>query len=430
MEPLSGSEPSEQQRILPTIDAQRIVSLDILRGFAVLGILVMNIQSFSMIGAAYMNPTAYGNLEGANLWIWVVSHVLATLKFMAIFSMLFGAGVVLMWTRAQESGRPFSGLHFRRMFWLVLIGLMHAYLLWYGDILFFYGICGMLVYWFRKAQPGTLLVIGLVLLCFGSAIYIGGGLSMPHWPPQELEEFEQGMWNPPPDKIAAEVDTYQGNWIRQMDERVDSVIMMHTEAFPFFIIWRVTGLMLIGMALFKLDVFSAGRSARFYAGLVCVAGVVGIPIVVYGVMRNFEQGWTSASFFLGSQYNYWGSLPISLGWVGIVMLVYQRGWLRQLTDRLAAVGKMALSCYLLETIICTALFYGHGFGLFGQVSRVDQVVVVVVVWIFLLLLAPFWLKRFQYGPFEWLWRSLSYWSLLPIRRSAKVVRPSPMEKAK
>jgi len=380
-----------------------------------------------MIGAAYMNPTTYGSLEGANLWVWLLSHVLAALKFMAIFSMLFGAGIVLMWKRTQASNRPSTGLHFRRMFWLVLIGLTHAYLLWYGDILFFYGVCGMLVYWFRKAQSTTLLVIGLVLLSFGSTIYILGGLSMPHWPPQELEEFEQGLWNPPPDKVAAEVEAYQGNWIRQMDERVDSVSMMHTEAFPFFMIWRITGLMLIGMALFKLGVFSAERSSRFYAGLVCVAGIVGIPIVVYGVAENFGQGWSSASFFLGSQYNYWGSLLISLGWVGIVMLVFKSGRLQQLTARLAAVGKMALSCYLLETIICTTLFYGHGFGLYGQVSRVGQILVVLAVWISLLIIAPLWLKYFQYGPFEWLWRSLSYWSRLAIRRPAEASSSIPTE---
>jgi len=427
MESRPASAPSERQRIRPTTDAQRIVSLDVLRGFAVLGILIMNIQSFSMIGAAYMNPTTYGTLEGANLWVWLLSHVLAALKFMAIFSMLFGAGIVLMWKRTQASNRPSTGLHFRRMFWLVLIGLTHAYLLWYGDILFFYGICGMLVYWFRKAQSTTLLVIGLVLLSFGSTIYILGGLSMPHWPPQELEEFEQGLWNPPPDKVAAEVDAYQGSWIRQMDERVDSVSMMHTEAFPFFMIWRITGLMLIGMALFKLGVFSAERSSRFYAGLVCVAGFVGIPIVVYGVVENFGQGWSSASFFLGSQYNYWGSLLISLGWVGIVMLVFKSGQLQQLTARLAAVGKMALSCYLLETIICTTLFYGHGFGLYGQVSRVGQILVVLAVWISLLIIAPLWLKYFQYGPFEWLWRSLSYWSRLAIRRPAEASSSIPTE---
>jgi uncharacterized protein len=308
------------------------------------------------------------------------------------------------------------------MFWLVLIGLMHAYLLWYGDILFFYGICGMLVYWFRRAQPGTLLTIGLVLLCLGSTIYILGGLSMPHWPPQEQKEFEEGMWNPPPEMITAELATYQGSWIRQMDKRIGSAIMMHTEAFPFFMIWRITGLMLIGMALFKLNVFSAERSPRFYTVLVCFGALVGIPIVVYGVMANFAKGWSPASFFLGSQYNYWGSLLISLGWVGIIMLVCRRGWLSRLTGRLAAVGKMALSCYLLETIICTTIFYGHGLGLFGQVSRVGQVLVVLAVWIFLLILAPLWLKYFQYGPFEWLWRSLSYWSRLPIRRRSTAER--------
>jgi uncharacterized protein len=207
-----------------------------------------------------------------------------------------------------------------------------------------------------------------------------------------------------------------------MDKRVGSAMMMHTEAFPFFMIWRITGLMLIGMALFKSGVFSGERSLHFYAGLVCLAVVVGIPIVVYGLTDSFNQGWSSASFFLNSQYNYWGSLMISLGWVGIIMLVCRRGWLSRLTGRLAAVGQMALSCYLLETLICTTIFYGHGFGLFGQVSRVGQSLVVLAVWVFLLILAPLWLKYFQYGPFEWLWRSLSYWSRLPISRRSIAAR--------
>lgn len=418
MGPSQGSERSAHRSLLPTSNAKRIISLDILRGFAVLGILVMNIQAFSMIGAAYVNPTAYGSLEGANLWVWLLSHVLTDLKFMAIFSMLFGAGIVLMWSRAEEAGRPPSGLHFRRMLLLVLFGLMHAYLFWYGDILFFYGICGMLVYWFRKARPGTLIVVGMVFLSVGSAIYIMSGLSMPYWPPQEIERFEDEMWSPSPEKVETELEAYRGTWVQQMPARVASVIEMHTQAFPFFLLWRVSGLMLIGMALFKLGVFSALKSLRFYLGIVCLALALGVPLVSYGAIRYFDRGWTPDCFFLGSQYNYWGSLLISLGWVGLVMIVYQRGWLGWLTARLAAVGRAALSCYLLETIICTSLFYGHGFGLFGEVSRVGQLLIVMGVWAILLLFAPFWLERFQYGPFEWIWRSLAYRSILPFRRGS------------
>lgn len=401
----------------PVPESQRIVSLDILRGFAVLGILVMNIQSFSMIGAAYMNPTAFGNLEGGNLWVWILSHLLTDQKFMAIFSMLFGAGIILMATKATRSGKGLTGLHYRRMFWLTILGLVHAYLFWYGDILFVYGICGSLVYWFRKAPPVTLLVIALVLLCIGSGIYMLGGLSMPSWPPEAVRDFEEDMWRPSPGMAAAEIQAYRGSWLDQLEERADAAVGMQTVAFFFFLIWRVTALMLIGMALFKMRVFSAERSSRFYWSFLVLAVVVGLPLVSAGIVRNFGEGWDVASFFLGSQYNYWGSIPVALGWIGLVMLAFQHNWCSGLTTRLAAVGKTALSCYLLETLIATTIFYGHGFGLFGQVSRIGQIGITAGIWIALLLAAPSWLKRFRYGPFEWAWRSLSYWTILPIRRA-------------
>ncbi len=127
----------------PVAEKERIVSIDVLRGFALLGILPMNIQYFSMISAAYDNPTAYGDLHGANYWIWLFCHVLADQKFMTIFSMLFGAGILLMTSRIEATGKPSASLHYRRMGWLILFGLAHAYLLWSGDILVAYGMCGL-----------------------------------------------------------------------------------------------------------------------------------------------------------------------------------------------------------------------------------------------------------------------------------------------
>src|SRR5438445_2514093 len=141
-------------------EADRIQSIDVLRGFALLGILVMNIQSFSMILAAYENPTAYGNLEGANYWVWFFSHVLADQKFMTIFSMLFGAGIVLMTSRQEETTGRSAAVHYRRMGVLALFGMLHAYLFWYGDILFGHALCGMLVYLCRRLRPFALLLIG------------------------------------------------------------------------------------------------------------------------------------------------------------------------------------------------------------------------------------------------------------------------------
>ena len=148
----------------PVPESKRIPSLDVMRGFALLGILIMNIQSFSMIYAAYFNPTAYGDLSGVHRWIWILSHLLADQKFMAIFSMLFGAGIILMAGRAEASGRSAKALHFRRMLLLIAFGAMHAYLLWHGDVLVIYGMSGLVVYLFRRRSPRTLLILGIVLL--------------------------------------------------------------------------------------------------------------------------------------------------------------------------------------------------------------------------------------------------------------------------
>ena len=129
---------AEMPAALAVPEADRIQSIDVLRGFALLGILVMNIQSFSMIEAAYGNPTAYGSLEGANYWVWLLSHVMADQKFMTIFSMLFGAGIVLMTSRQEETSGRSAAVHYRRMGVLAIFGMLHAYLFWYGDILFGY----------------------------------------------------------------------------------------------------------------------------------------------------------------------------------------------------------------------------------------------------------------------------------------------------
>jgi uncharacterized protein len=143
---------------------ERIVSIDVLRGFAVLGILIMNIQSYSMIGAAYMNPWAYGDLTGANYGVWFLSHLLADSKFMTIFSLLFGAGVVLMASRSEAKGRPAAGVHYRRMIWLIIFGLLHGLVLWYGDILYVYGMCGLGIFLFRRRSPKFLLIFGLLVV--------------------------------------------------------------------------------------------------------------------------------------------------------------------------------------------------------------------------------------------------------------------------
>ncbi|MGC2112335.1 MAG: hypothetical protein WA655_22640, partial [Candidatus Korobacteraceae bacterium] len=173
----------------PITSKERIVSLDVLRGVALLGILPMNIQAFSMISAAYLNPTAYGDLHGANYWAWFLCHVLADEKFMTIFSMLFGAGIYLMTSHIEEAGGRPGLIHCRRMGWLLLFGLLHAYLLWWGDILVNYGLCGLLAYCFRKRSPRRLIVYGIVLVAIPSVLFFYSAWSFPHWPVQQRQAF-------------------------------------------------------------------------------------------------------------------------------------------------------------------------------------------------------------------------------------------------
>ena len=159
----------------PTAPSERIIAIDALRGFAVLGILIMNIQIFAMIEASYLNPTAYGDLTGINKWVSVFSHLFADQKLLTIFSILFGAGIVLMTGRVEGKGGSAVGLHYRRTLWLILIGMLHAYLLWYGDILVAYGLCALVVFFFRKVSPRWLLPIGILTISVASLIFLFSG---------------------------------------------------------------------------------------------------------------------------------------------------------------------------------------------------------------------------------------------------------------
>ncbi len=400
----------------PTTRSERILSLDVLRGVAVLGILVMNIQSFSMIGAAYFNPTAYGDLAGLNRAVWFLSHLLADMKFMTIFSMLFGAGIVLMSERLEVSGRRPAGVHYRRMGFLLLFGIAHGWLLWTGDILYAYAMCGFGVYLFRKKRPRTLLLLGSALVVAGSALSLLSQLSIPSWPEGQLLGMKE-IWAPTAAQVEAETAALRGGWRDQMGHRIPQTIMMETFVFLFNMVWRAGGMMLLGMALFRWGVFGAGLPARIYRRMMAAALLLGAPLILLGVRYQTSTGWVlEKGFFGGLQFNYWGSIPVALGWIGAVMLFCRAARGSRLYRVLAATGQMAFTNYIAQTLICTFIFYGHGLGLFGSVERSGQILIVFGVWGLQLLWSPWWLSRFRFGPLEWLWRSLTYWSFPSFRR--------------
>jgi len=388
----------------PTAPDERIVALDALRGFAIFGILVINVWLFAMPEGTLLNPTIYGEFSGANYWAWLGSHVLFQGKFITLFTFLFGGGIVLFLAGGKD-----VRFHRRRMLWLAVFGAAHAYLLWYGDILFSYAVCALVVVALRDRPTRTLVAVGLVVYAVPSVLEIVAG-------------FTAGAaaigdaWQPAEAALRAEIEAYRGGWLAQMDHRAPTSFRRQTSGLVGYTGWRVVGAMLLGMALFKSGVMTNDRSAGFYRRLIAVGAVAGLGIVLGGVAYIEANDWNAGAGLFWRQFNYWGSLPLATAYLGAVML-YCRGRRNgRVTRTLSAVGRTAFSNYILQTVLATTIFYGHGLGLFGRVSRVELLGVVVAVWVVQIVLSVAWLRRFRFGPLEWLWRVLTYGERQPIGR--------------
>lgn len=242
-------------------------------------------------------------------------------------------------------------------------------------------------------------------------------ISVPYWP---LESYQQTLqsWKPDQEIIQHEIASMQGSWMQQMDVRVPSAMFLQTWVFLMETFWRVVSMMLLGMALYKWNILDASQSRRAYFAMGVLGITMGTFISMIGVFLNFENDWAMRfSMFLGRHFNYIGSVLTALGYIGILMLISKSLHLSiYLKKTLAAVGRMAFSNYILQTLICTTIFYGHGFGYFGTMGRIAQLTIVVSIWLFLMLFSLLWLKKFRFGPLEWAWRSLTYWKIQPLLR--------------
>ena len=391
----------------PTPPSDRITSLDALRGFALLGILVINIRVFSMPEQTLLNPTVYGDFTGLDYWTWFLGHVFAQAKFITLFSALFGAGVLLFVESKEEKGQDAARLHLRRTAVLIAIGLLHAYLLWYGDILVTYGLTGIFLLFVRDLDARRLTTLAGVFLLFVPAIELFAAVSIGG-------EAIAAQWQPAEAAIREQVATYRGGWLDQMSHRVSSSFQRQTSGFIGQSFWRVGGVMLLGMALYKKGVLTDERSTAFYRRLVA-GGVVGVGIVVAGVAYVEANDWSAGAALYWRQFNYVGSLLVAGGYVGLVTLFVRWRGEGLATRALAAVGRTAFTNYLLQTVVATTIFYGHGVGLFGSVSRVEAMGIVVAIWAVQVPLSVLWLRYFRFGPVEWVWRTLTYGEAQPMR---------------
>ncbi len=426
------------EHIQPVIQTERIDSLDTLRGFSLLGILLLNIASFGLPFAAYMNPTVAGGAEGPNFTIWLTAMTLWDGKFRCIFSMLFGAGAFILLDRAERRGAGIEAadIYYRRTLWLILIGLLHAHLIWYGDILYPYAVCGLLLFPFRKLSAKALIITGAVIILLHSLQGLGAGYGIAELrdkavaaakapaPTSEqqktIQEWKQlaDMFEPPKADVEKEIQAHRSGWVDNLAHRSPLAAMMEFTMFFQFMFLDVLAMLILGMGLAKARVFDASRSVSFYAKMTVAGLAIGVPFNFWAASQWAATGFDTPAYFtfIGASADT-GRLAVALGYTGLIMLACKAG-LNFLTRPLAAVGRMALSNYLLTSILCTLFFNGYGAGYFAKLERHQLYYVVLAMWAINLALSPIWLRHFLYGPAEWAWRSLTYWQKQPMRRAA------------
>lgn len=420
----------------PVQDADRIASLDVLRGFALLGILLLNVLGFGLASAAYSNPAVDLRDAGpADVAVWATVELLAEGSMRCLFSILFGAGVVLFATGARAK----SGvLHYRRTFWLLCFGLFDAYvLLWPGDILVTYAVAGAFLYLLRNVRPSRLAGLAAVLLLVLSLFYGGfrWGMGFSAAAAQEVatrnaDELPQGTlaaaqgwedfrkdFDPPAESIEAELVERRASYRSAAEWNEGKATEMIVFIMPFFLLWDALVMMLLGMALFKWGVLQGKIPQRTCWWLVGGGFAVGLAVNAFEVSGALRSNFDLFSVFAQMQPTYhFGRLGVALGYLGLILLWVRTDALAGLQRRLASVGRMALTNYLLHSLCALFLFTGAGLGLVGELSRAQLYPIVLGIWIVQLLGSDLWLRRFRFGPVEWFWRFLTYGKAPAMRR--------------
>lgn len=435
----------------PTPASERIFALDTIRGFAVLGILLMNILGFGLTGSAYTTPTALvGGNEGWNLFAWIAQMFYFEGTMRGLFTLLFGAGAVLYTSRLERAGLGLqvADYYFRRNLWLVVFGVFNAWiLLWSGDILFFYGLSALFLFVFRNLPVRALLLWAALFLTVQPMVgvrdytaFIAAQAQAPALIKKEeakqklseaqqhqLEVYRDGVrWaQPKPEKVAQNIKQMRDGYRTAAGRVREHAWDMETRFFPTMGLWECLGMMLLGMALFKSGALTLGWSSRAYWTLLAVGYGIGLTVNALEIRHVMANDFSPAANMLPWTLTYdLGRIPTTLGHVALAMLIVRGGWLRALQERFAAAGRMALSNYLAQSVICLFLFTGLGFGLFGQLQRHELYYVVLAIWVVQLAWSPWWLARYQYGPMEWLWRSLTRWQWQPMRKAGAMVEPA------
>ena len=413
---------------MATTAATRIVTLDIIRGVAVMGILTMNIAGFGLIEPAYLNPLAQPGAGTSDIAVYIFNFLFFDGKMRGLFSFLFGASMLMVILRAKAAGNSAARTHYSRMVWLLVFGLIHLWLIWWGDILTLYAIVGMVAWFFRAQSPQQLFVTAIMLLIVQLVImvmlpvgvyFVELAVQQPNASLETrtaMEGFRHGFGIPEPGWAAQQIALFRSGYGAILDHRMETAFAGPFNAVVFSGA-ETLAYMLLGMAFLKNGFLSGDAPRATYIRWIALGFGIGLP--VYALLSAFllAKGFTPLTVSIAVMTATVPFRPLMIiGWAALIILAVRPE--SATGKRIAATGRMAFSNYLGTSLICTTLFYGYGLGWYGQLDRMQLYLVVFAVWAAMLLWSKPWLARFRYGPLEWLWRCASRGSIQPIRGPA------------
>lgn len=398
------------------IDApQRIVALDAIRGFALLGIFLMNVEWFTrpLQEMGFGIPPGATGIDYAAAWF---VYVFVQGKFWVLFSLLFGMGFAVMKARAGNAA-TFNTTYVRRCAVLLVFGVAHALLLWPGDILHSYAIAALILLAFGEMGDRKRLLLGLGLYAAFVLLTLTAGLMFSALPADALAEIETASGQSAEDIAQAAQIYAQGDYWQATQQRArDFMVVLSSD---FAVVPMAMGVFMLGIWLVRTGrMHDVVAQRAFFARLALVSIPVGLALVAWSVSLgvSFDGYRELGSMTLATGLMMAGNLPLSLGYLALFALGLGVPALSRVLSWLAPAGRMALTNYLLQSLVAALLFHGYGFALWGQLGRAAQVALVLAVFGMQLVLSALWLSRYRFGPMEWLWRWLTYGARPPLRR--------------
>ncbi len=430
----------------PVAQSERIIILDSLRGIAILGILLMNIPGFALPEpAVYGDLTVLNEVGTINYKTWYFIDWFLEGSQRALFSMLFGAGIILFITRQENKAEGLwpADYFFRRQLWLMVFGLFNAFiLLWFWDILFHYACIGLLLFTFRRLSPKALIIASFISLLLMTTrenidayrdrkmIYKGEAIAKMDTSVTKLTDEQKG-------KLGAmtefkEKASPEGTK-KQMEKSLKSVRGSYGEFYEYqsersfrgeihylyFGGWDIMVFMFLGMALYKNGVLLGKASTKTYWLMFIIGLGVGLALSYFRLQPLIENKFNRFDYVKNTSFEFYEISRTfrAIGIFGLIMLLYKSGWFKWFFALMRPVGQMAFTNYLMQSLLVGLFFYGVGFGMFGKLQRYEIYYVVGATWVLQIIWSHIWLRFFRFGPLEWAWRSLTYWKLQPMKKS-------------